>query len=153
GDAPDVLRTQFWTYLKSQVSSLKSQVSSLKSQVSSLFIVTDIADDVGDVLVTFLIVGNEGRIIVVIVLDGLIDLDVVLGFRHPRLHLPGVLLGIGLRQRDHLFGLGGLRRGLRRRHGTGAGGLAAGGARRRNRGDRHDLAGIGRNHRVLVEVV
>src|SRR5262249_59233990 len=61
--------------------------------ISSLFVVADVADDVGDVLVAFLFVGDEGGIIVVIAFDGLIDLDVVLGLRHSRLDLAGVLLG------------------------------------------------------------
>src|ERR1700759_3551188 len=82
----------------------------LKPSCSSLFVAADVADDVGDVLITLFLVGDKGRIVVVIVIEGLIDLDVVLRLRHDRLHLAGVLLGIGFFQRDHLFGLGGLRR-------------------------------------------
>src|SRR5882724_133730 len=48
--------------------------------ISSLFVAADVADDVGDVLVAFFLVGNEGRIIIVIVFDGLVDLDVVFRF-------------------------------------------------------------------------
>src|SRR5262249_19738790 len=77
--------------------------------ISSIFVVADVADDVGDVLVAFLFVGDEGRIIVVIAFDGLVDLDVVLGLRNDGLDLSGVLLGIGLLERHHLFGLCGLR--------------------------------------------
>src|SRR5689334_19109740 len=77
---------------------------------SSLLVAADVADDVGDVFVALFLVGDEGRIVVVIVVDGLVDLDVVFGLRHDGLDLAGVLLGIGLFQRDRLFGLGGLRR-------------------------------------------
>ena len=45
--------------------------------ISSLFVASDITDDVGDVLIALFLVRNEGRIVVVIVLDGLVDLDVV----------------------------------------------------------------------------
>src|SRR5882724_11981647 len=48
--------------------------------ISSLFVAADVANDVGDVLVAFFLVGNEGRIIIVIVFDGLVDLDVVFRF-------------------------------------------------------------------------
>src|SRR5262245_46467474 len=76
--------------------------------ISSLFVSADVADDVGNVLFAFLFVGDEGRIVVIVTLDGLIDLDVVLRLRNDGLDLPGVLLGIGLFQRDQLFGLSGL---------------------------------------------
>ena len=46
--------------------------------ISSLLVAADVADDVGDVLVAFLFVGDEGGIVIVIVFDGLVDLDVVL---------------------------------------------------------------------------
>src|ERR1700748_1206920 len=77
--------------------------------ISSLFVAADIADDVGDVLIAFFLVGDEGGIIVVIVLDSLIDLDVVLGLRHDRLDLPGILFGISFLERHQLLGLRGLR--------------------------------------------
>src|SRR3954466_14826311 len=79
--------------------------------ISSLFVTADITNDVGDVLIAFFVVGDKGRIIVVIVLDGLIDFDVVLGFGHDGLDLAGVLLGIGLLERD-LLDLRRLRRGV-----------------------------------------
>src|SRR5436190_24032103 len=44
--------------------------------ISSLFVAADVANDVGDVFIPFFFVGNEGRIIVVIVFDGFIDFDV-----------------------------------------------------------------------------
>ena len=78
--------------------------------ISSLFVTADVADDVGDVLVAFFLVGDEGRIVIVIVFDGLVDLDVVFRFGNDGLDLAGVLLGIGLLERDQFFGLGGLRR-------------------------------------------
>ena len=52
--------------------------------ISSLFVAADVANDVGDVLVAFFLVGNEGRIIIVIVFDGLVDLDVVFRFGNRR---------------------------------------------------------------------
>jgi hypothetical protein len=45
--------------------------------ISSLLVAGNVADDVGDVLVAFFVVGDEGRIVVIIAFDGLIDLDVV----------------------------------------------------------------------------
>src|SRR5262245_16348671 len=77
--------------------------------ISSLFITSDVADDVRNVFVALCLVRNEGRIVVVIVLDGLIDLDVVFRFGNLGLDLAGVLFGISLLERDQLFGLGGLR--------------------------------------------
>ncbi len=53
--------------------------------ISSLLVAADVADDVGDVLVAFFLIGDEGRIVVVIVLDGLVDLDVVFRIPEPRL--------------------------------------------------------------------
>src|SRR5436190_24216057 len=61
--------------------------------ISSLLFAADIANDVGDVLVAFFLVRNEGRIVVVIVFDGLVDLDVVFRFGNHGLDLAGVLLG------------------------------------------------------------
>ena len=52
------------------------------------------------------------EIVVIIVFDGLVDLDVVLELRHDRLHLAGLLLGIGFLERHQLFGLRRLRRDL-----------------------------------------
>src|ERR1700760_2434410 len=40
--------------------------------ISSLFVAADVADDVGDVLIAFFLVGDEGGIVILIVLDGLI---------------------------------------------------------------------------------
>ena len=45
--------------------------------ISSLLVAADVADDVGNVLVAFFLVGDEGRIVVIIVFDGLVDLDIV----------------------------------------------------------------------------
>src|SRR5438445_11670651 len=80
--------------------------------ISSLFITHDVTNDVGDVLVALFVVGDEGRIIVVIVLDGLVDLDIVFRFGHDGLDLAGVLLVIGLLERHRLFGLDRLRRAV-----------------------------------------
>ena len=55
---------------------------------SSLLVVGDVADDVGDIVVAFFLVGDEGRIIIVIILDRLVDLDVVDRFRHFGLAVP-----------------------------------------------------------------
>src|ERR1700722_10989721 len=114
--------------------------------ISSLLVAADVADDVGDVLVAFLLVGDEGGIIIVVVFDGLVDLDVVFRFRNDGLDLAGVLLGVGLLKRHQLFRLDRLRRGLG--GGSGRGGAGAGrgvgaGPRRRNRCNRHHLAGVG----------
>src|SRR6266511_751645 len=76
--------------------------------ISSLFVASDITDDVGDVLIALFLVGNEGGIVVVIALDGLVDLDVVFRFGNHGLDLAGILFGVGLLERDQLFGLGGL---------------------------------------------
>src|SRR3954463_1012954 len=104
--------------------------------ISSLFVAADVADDVGDVFVAFFLVGNEGRIIIVIVFDGLVDFDVVFRFGNDGLDLAGVRFGVGLFQRDQFFGLGGFRRigGRGRRSSRSArGGIAAGGPGRRDR--------------------
>src|SRR5262249_3169098 len=71
--------------------------------ISSLFVVADVADDVGDVLIAFLFVGDEGRIIIVVAFDGLVDLDVVLGLGNGGLDLAGVLLGVGFLKRHEVL--------------------------------------------------
>src|SRR6266567_8971751 len=63
--------------------------------ISSLLVAADVTDDVGDVLIALFLVRDEGRIVVVIVLDSLVDLDIVFRLGHHGLHLAGVLLGIG----------------------------------------------------------
>src|SRR6266567_8745424 len=93
--------------------------------ISSLFVASDITDDVGDVLIALFLVGNEGGIVVVIALDGLVDLDVVFRFGNHGLDLAGILFGVGLLERDQLFGLGGLGLiGSGRSGGCGACGIA-----------------------------
>src|SRR4051812_43126786 len=77
---------------------------------SSLFVAADVANDVGDVLVAFFLVGDEGGIVIVVAFDGFVDLDVVFRLRNDGLDLTGIFLGIGLFQRDQLFGLSGFRR-------------------------------------------
>src|SRR6185437_11296667 len=110
----------------------------------------DVTNDVGNVLVAFFFVGDEGGIVVLIIFDGVVDLDVVFRFGNDGFDLSGILFGVGFLEGDHLFGLPRLLLGLR--SSTGASRLAAG-ARRSDRRDRHDLAGIGRDHRILVQVV
>src|SRR5882757_9583598 len=78
--------------------------------ISSLLVAADVANDVGDVLVAFFLVGDEGRIVVIVVFDGLVDFDIVFRFGNDGLDLAGVLLGIGFLERHQLFGLGGLGR-------------------------------------------
>src|SRR5882724_3584243 len=90
--------------------------------ISSLFVVADVANDVGHVLVALFLVGDEGGIVVVIVLDGLVDLDIFFRFGNHGLDLARVLLGVGLFQRHQFLGLGGLRR-------VGGGGGGGSGAR------------------------
>ena len=61
------------------------------------------------------------EIIVVIVFDGLVDLDVVFQLGNDGLDLAGVLLGVGFLERHQFFRLHGLRR------------IGGGGQRRRRR--------------------
>src|SRR3984893_7677857 len=89
--------------------------------ISSLLVAGNVANDVGDVLVAFFLVGDEGRIIVIVVLEGLVGLDVVFRFRTPGVASPTVLLGGALFQRDQFLVLGGLRRGFGGRSGRGSG--------------------------------
>src|SRR5215471_21655591 len=126
--------------------------SRLCTSISSLLVAPDVADDVGNVLVTFFLVGNDGRIfiITIIIFDGLVD--IVLGLGNDSLHLAGILLGVGLLERYQLLGLHRLWRDFCFWHGSSAHGAAAI-TRRLNRSDRHDLAGIGRDHRILVQIV
>src|ERR1700757_1803842 len=79
-------------------------VDHTSARSSSLLIAADIADDVGHVLIALFLVGDEGRIVVVIVIDRLVDLDIVLRFGNDGLDLAGVLLGIGFLERHQLFG-------------------------------------------------
>src|SRR6202163_1099636 len=124
--------------------------------ISSLLVAADVADDVGDVLVAFFLVGDEGGIVIVVVFDGLVDLDVVFGLGNDGLDLAGILLGVGFLERHQLFSLDRLRRGFGGSRGggcRGARGRVGAGPRRRDRRNRHHLAGVRRNHRTLVEVV
>src|ERR1700716_3379490 len=124
--------------------------------ISSLFVAADVADNVGHVLVAFFLVGDEGGIVIVVIFDGLVDLDVVFGLGNDGLDLAGVLLGVGFLERHQLFSLDRLRSCLGGGGcgcGTGAGCGVGAGPRRRYRCNRHDLASIGRDNRVLVEVV
>src|ERR1700688_4713341 len=124
--------------------------------ISSLLVAADVADDVGDVLVALFLIGDEGGIVIVIVFDGLVDLDVVFRLGNDGLDLAGAFLGVGFLERHQLFSLNRLRRcfgGGGGGRGAGAGGGVGPGPRRRNRRNRHDLAGVGRDHRVLVEIV
>src|SRR6185312_12489777 len=45
--------------------------------ISSLVVVADVTDDVGDVLIALFLVGDEGRIVVIVIFDGFVDLDIV----------------------------------------------------------------------------
>src|SRR6202165_3824316 len=93
--------------------------------ISSLLVAADVADDVGDVLVAFFLVGDEGGIVIVVVFDGLVDLDVVFRLGNDGLDLAGVLLGIGFLERHQLFSLDRLRRCF----GGGGGGCGTGARR------------------------
>src|SRR6202142_994175 len=90
--------------------------------ISSLLVAADVADDVGDVLVAFFLIGDEGGIVIVVVFNGLVDLDVVFRLRNDGLDLTGVLLGVGFLERHQLFSLDRLRGGF----GRGSGGCGAG---------------------------
>src|ERR1700692_3342827 len=93
--------------------------------ISSLLVAADVADDVGDVLVAFFLVGDEGGIVIVVVFYGLVDFDVVFRFGNDGLDLAGILLGVGLLERHQLLGL----HRLRGRFGRGGGGSGAGAGR------------------------
>src|ERR1700680_4222793 len=80
--------------------------------ISSLFVAADVADDIGDILVTFFLVGDEGGIIVIVAFDGLVDLDIVFRFGNDGLSLAGVFLGVGFLERHQLLGLDRLWRGF-----------------------------------------
>src|SRR5207245_7237705 len=67
---------------------------------SSLLVVGDVADDVGDIVLSFFFLGDEGRI-VVIVLDGLVGLDIIDRFGNVSLGAAG-RLGIRLLERHGL---------------------------------------------------
>src|SRR6516162_8540016 len=101
--------------------------SRLCTSISSLLVAADVADDVGDVLVTFFLVSNDGRIfiITIIIFDGLVDLGIVLGFGNDSLHLADILLDVGFLERHQLVGLHRLWRGFCRWLGSGARGTAA----------------------------
>src|SRR6186713_1558464 len=94
--------------VESQASScgVRASLNHSSGPISSLFVASDVADDVGDVLIAIFFVGNEGGIVVVIAFDGLVDLDVVFRFGNHGLDLAGILLGVGLFERNQLFGLG-----------------------------------------------
>src|ERR1700730_129851 len=81
--------------------------------------------------ISSLLVGDEGGIVIVVVFDGLVDLDVVFRLGNDGLDLAGVLLGVGFLERHQLFSLDRLRRyfgGGGRSSGTGAGGGGGAGA-------------------------
>src|SRR5258706_10299217 len=114
--------------------------------ISSLLVAANVADDVGDVLVAFFLVGDEGGIVIVIVFDGLVDLDVVFRLRNDGLDLAGVFLGVGFLERHQLFSLDRLWRrfgGSGCGCGTGARGGVGAGPRRRYGRNRHHLTSIG----------
>src|SRR5712691_7815844 len=121
---------------------------------SGLLLVLDVADDVGDVLVAFLLLLDEGSVVHALVLE----LDLFLGALGC-LAL-GRLLALGLRvsllERNEL-GLGGLRRHhlfLRRgRRGACRGGGLRPCPRRRHRRQRHHGVALRADDRVLVQVV
>src|SRR5260370_27522975 len=92
---------------------------------SSLLVAADVADDVGHILVAFFLVGDEGGIVIVIVLDGLVDLDVVFRLGNDGLDLAGIFLGVGFLERHQLFSLHRLRRYFG--GGGGSGGAGPGG--------------------------
>src|SRR3954453_11981503 len=73
--------------------------------ISSLLVATHVADDIGDIFVAFLFVGDESRIVIVIIFDGLIDLDVIFRFRDGSPALSVILLGVGFLQRNQLLRL------------------------------------------------
>src|ERR1039458_2716327 len=121
-----------------------------------LFLLDGLADDVGHIGIAFFLFLDEGGIV-----EALIDLDLfAFGSRCRAFcrRLLALLFGLGVFERDE-FGIRGLRHDhLGLRHGRGARDRR----RRRRLGprarwrwndDRYDLAGIGRNHRRLAEIV
>src|SRR6516164_1638805 len=119
--------------------------------ISSLLVVANVADDVGDILIALFLVRDEGGVVIVVAFDGFVDLNILFRLGNNRLHLAGLLLGIGLLERHQLLGLRRLWHGLGGWRGR-ARRLAAG-TWRRHRSDRHDLARVRRNHRILVQIV
>src|SRR3982750_4890183 len=113
---------------------------------SSLLVAADIADNVGDVFIAFLFVGDKGRIVIVVVFDGLVDLDVVFRFRNDGFDLAGIFFGVGFLERHQLLSLDRLRSCFGSRSGRRSIGACCGigaGSRRRYRRNRYDLAGVG----------
>src|SRR5437868_5892943 len=76
---------------------------------SSLLVAADIADNVGDVFIAFLFVRDKGGVVIVIVFDGLVDLDVVFRFRNDGFDLARILFGVGFLERHQLLSLDRLR--------------------------------------------
>src|SRR5258708_33561689 len=93
--------------------------------ISSLLVAADVADAVGHVLVAFFLVGDEGGIVIVLVFDGLVDLDVVFRLGNDGLDLAGIFFGVGFLERHQLFSLDRLRRCFG--GGGGGGGCGTGG--------------------------
>src|SRR4030081_2396705 len=73
--------------------------------ISSLLVAADVADDVGDVLVALILIGDEGGIVIVVVVDRLVDLVVVLLLGNDGLVLGVIFLCIGFLELLQLFGL------------------------------------------------
>src|SRR5436190_2987026 len=76
---------------------------------SSLLVAADIADNVGHVFIAFLFVGDKGGIVIIVVFDGLVDLDVVFRFRNDGFDLAGILFCVGFLERYQLLSLDRLR--------------------------------------------
>src|SRR3981081_70183 len=102
----------------------RGQPAPTSGPTASLLVAGNVADDVGHVLVALFLVGDEGRIVVIVIFEGLVEFDIVFRFRNNGLDLAGIFFGIGFFQRHQFLGLGGLRRrfgGSRRGGGTGCG--------------------------------
>src|SRR6516165_6964837 len=128
-----------------------------REPASRFLLVVAVPDDVGDVLVTLLLLFDEGGVVHALVFD----LHLFLGFLGAlgRLAL-GRLLALGLRvrllERDE-FGLGGLRRHhlffRRRRRSVGSGGHGLRSRPRVHRRDLHDGVAFRADDRILAEIV
>src|SRR6516165_8929469 len=120
-------------------------------RLTFLLVLDVAADNVGDVGVLFFLFFDEGRIV-----EALVHLDVLfdIGLGGLDRTLGALCLGLGILERDEL--------GLLRRWGRDflggsicarCGGRLLGARARRRHLNGNDLAGIGRDHRILVEVV
>jgi hypothetical protein len=64
-----LLRPCFRKYYRKPWATCGGDPEHSSGSISSLFVTSDITDDVGDILIAFFLVGNEGGIVVVIAFE------------------------------------------------------------------------------------